>query len=90
MLAGSRLNMSPLSAAARSRVVATRIGTRDVLSEASTGTSTPCNGRPAQEAHARAAIKAPTTRQRRRKLLGKSCCGEELQWAEPRSFAIST
>src|SRR4051812_12657792 len=60
--------MSPVSTAARSRVVATRIGTRDVLSAPSTGTSTPCKGRPAQDAQARDRIKTPVTRQQLREV----------------------
>src|SRR3954447_6046449 len=60
--------MSPVSTAARSRVVATSTGTRDVLSAASTGTSTPCKGRPAQDAQARDRIKTPVTRRQLREL----------------------
>src|SRR3954470_22273718 len=60
--------MSPVSTAARSRVVATSTGTRDVLSAASTGTSTPCKGRPAQDAQARDRIKTPVTRRQVREV----------------------
>src|SRR3954453_20031343 len=63
--------MSPVSTAARSRVVATRIGTRDVLSAPSTGTSTPCKGRPAQDAQARDRIKTPVTRRQLREVAWK-------------------